>query len=633
MPHKSFGSSWFRSAVVFAFCFAFGATGAFDVGELSGLPVMENGRIKPFDTYARNTLLRFSGRQALKSEKMSASQWLAEVVFAPESAAQRKAFLVNNPEMANALGISVEKRRRYSYAALASGIHKLEELRRTASKVDPRNRTPIHTEAIRLSEALNEYHQTASMFSFLTPFPEFTITDSTVAARLQVPEGQQRLSYLNLVTRSKQLSAAMQRIQATDRETWTDADKRILELTHAMYNFGKSAKDIPVHMVPGVSRDSAWLSPWGLAAQGAAGAHSEAMNLLLQMREDYRKGNQAAFDRSVGELGELVFPRMEKQYSPARLRLESFYNAVNPFRRAKALFLAGLLLALLTLAFPSRWLKMLSLVVLVIGIVPETFGIAARTFIMQRPPVINLFDTFVLVSWLGVLLGFAVEYFNKKSLGLIVAGVTGFAFLHIAGRYAADGDTMGVVVAVLDSNFWLATHVITIIMGYAGCMAAGVISHLYLIQRIMHPVDADRSRATARAVYGMLAFGLVFTTVGTVLGGIWADQSWGRFWGWDPKENGALLIVLWCSAVFHARAAGMIKHIGFAVGSVIGTVLVMFAWMGVNLLGVGLHSYGFTSNGAKFLFSFVGFETLFVLATLSAYAFRRKAANRAAVAG
>jgi ABC-type transport system involved in cytochrome c biogenesis permease subunit len=237
----------------------------------------------------------------------------------------------------------------------------------------------------------------------------------------------------------------------------------------------------------------------------------------------------------------------------------------------------------------------------------------------------NLFDTFVLVSWLGVLLGFVVEYFNKRSLGLIVAGVTGFAFLHVAGRYAADGDTMGVVVAVLDSNFWLATHVITIIMGYAGCMAAGVIAHMYLIQRVIHPVDTSRSQATARAIYGVLAFGLVFTTVGTVLGGIWADQSWGRFWGWDPKENGALLIVLWCSAVFHARAAGMIKHIGFASGAIVGTVLVMFAWLGVNLLGVGLHSYGFTSSGAKLLFSFVGIESLFLLATLSAYSLRRKA--------
>ncbi|MBF0433410.1 MAG: cytochrome c biogenesis protein CcsA, partial [Fibrobacteria bacterium] len=185
------------------------------------------------------------------------------------------------------------------------------------------------------------------------------------------------------------------------------------------------------------------------------------------------------------------------------------------------------------------------------------------------------------------------------------------------------------------SNFWLATHVTTITMGYAGCCAAGVIGHIYIIQALFLKDKAELSGASvsdsmklipygykeklqhsAKAIYGMLAFGTVFTFLGTVLGGIWADQSWGRFWGWDPKENGALLIIIWCCILFHARLAGHIKQVGMAIGSIIGIIVVMFAWFGVNLLGVGLHSYGFSNGILMNLIIFILAESLFIAITL-----------------
>jgi cytochrome c biogenesis factor len=100
----------------------------------------------------------------------------------------------------------------------------------------------------------------------------------------------------------------------------------------------------------------------------------------------------------------------------------------------------------------------------------------------------------------------------------------------------------------------------------------------------------------------------VFSTVGTVLGGIWANDSWGRFWGWDPKENGALMIVLWELAMLHARMGGYIRDLGFAVASTFGAIIVAFSWWGVNLLGVGLHSYGFTSGIMPILLGFYAIE-------------------------
>jgi ABC-type transport system involved in cytochrome c biogenesis permease subunit len=161
-------------------------------------------------------------------------------------------------------------------------------------------------------------------------------------------------------------------------------------------------------------------------------------------------------------------------------------------------------------------------------------------------------------------------------------------------------------------------------MGYAGCCLAGLIGHFYLLQAIIQPRQEARLRSLYNALYAVLGFGLTFSFLGTMLGGVWADQSWGRFWGWDPKENGALLIVLWCAILFHARIARMIGNIGMAAGSILGIIVVLFAWLGVNLLGVGLHSYGFTSGVATGLFAYSVGQVVF-LAVVVPWARRRRA--------
>ena len=98
---------------------------------------------------------------------------------------------------------------------------------------------------------------------------------------------------------------------------------------------------------------------------------------------------------------------------------------------------------------------------------------------------------------------------------------------------------------------------------------------------------------------------MFFSFVGTVLGGLWADDSWGRFWGWDPKENGALMIVLWNALVLHARWGGMVRTAAWPCWPIGGNIVTSWSWFGVNELGVGLHSYGFTEGVALALLIFV----------------------------
>jgi ABC-type transport system involved in cytochrome c biogenesis permease subunit len=184
---------------------------------------------------------------------------------------------------------------------------------------------------------------------------------------------------------------------------------------------------------------------------------------------------------------------------------------------------------------------------------------------------------------------------------------------------------------VLDSNFWLATHVVTITIGYGATFLAGFLAIIFIFRGVL-TMNLDRPTADAldRMVYGIVCFATLFSLVGTVLGGIWADQSWGRFWGWDPKENGALIIVLWCAVILHARWAGVVRRRGLMALAVFGNVVTAWSWFGVNMLGVGLHSYGFMDSAFYWLVAFVLSQLAIIAVALIP---PEKWRSRAAVAG
>jgi len=193
----------------------------------------------------------------------------------------------------------------------------------------------------------------------------------------------------------------------------------------------------------------------------------------------------------------------------------------------------------------------------------------------------------------------------------VVAGFIGFATLIIAHHLALSGDTMEMLQAVLDTNLWLATHVVVVTSGYASMFVAGILAIIYIMRGFFtRSLTTEIARTLGRMVYGIVCFATLFSFVGTILGGIWADQSWGRFWGWDPKENGALLIVLWNAVTLHARWGGMVKERGLMAMAVFGNIITSFSWFGVNMLGIGLHSYGFMDKAFPWL---VGFDISQVL--------------------
>ena len=317
----------------------------------------------------------------------------------------------------------------------------------------------------------------------------------------------------------------------------------------------------------------------------------------------WRNGKPEQFNKLI----ELFRADLEKQFAE-RLKkcdAEARFNAAQPFYTSMTLYALAFFIAVFSwLVWPDTLGRSAFWLVAVAWIV-ATAGIAMRMWLEGRPPVTNLYSSALFVGWGSVGLCLILEYFYKNAIGSVAAGVIGFATLLIAHHLSLTGDTLEMMRAVLDSNFWLATHVVVVAAGYAATALACFLALIYIVRGIFTTtLDKVTADSLARMVYGIVCFATLFSFVGTILGGIWADQSWGRFWGWDPKENGALIIVIWNAIILHARWGGMIKQRGLMCLAVGGNIAVGWSWFGTNMLGVGLHSYGFTDAAFVALISF-----------------------------
>ena len=177
----------------------------------------------------------------------------------------------------------------------------------------------------------------------------------------------------------------------------------------------------------------------------------------------------------------------------------------------------------------------------------HSVGLFTRIWISGRPPVTNLYSSAVFIGWAALLFALILEVVFQNGIGNIVAAILGSLTMYLAKQLSQGGDTLIMMEAVLDTQFWLATHVVCVTLGYTATYVTGLLGLIYIILGLFTPLLRDQvfRKSLSSALYAVLCFATLLSFVGTVLGGIWADYSWGRFWGWDPKENGALIIVFW----------------------------------------------------------------------------------------
>jgi len=333
--------------------------------------------------------------------------------------------------------------------------------------------------------------------------------------------------------------------------------------------------------------------------------------VLLGVLQAYRAGEVESFNSAVTNYASLIDEKLP--HESQKSGYEVVFNQARPFISASALyviaFLFGCFGLLTTQLSKPEWSKALlrtMTFLILVAFVVQTIGIASRVYLQGRPPVTNLYSSAIFIGWFGVILGLFIDRHMKLGLGGIMASVIGFGTLIVAHNLGSSGDTMEMMQAVLDSNFWLATHVVVVTIGYSATFFAGFLATAYILLGVFTKVfDRERGKSLIKMIYGVICFATVTSFVGTVLGGIWADQSWGRFWGWDAKENGAAMIVLWNLLILHARWGGMIRDRGLVVLAIFGNIITAWSWFGTNMLGVGLHSYGFTNSAVFWLLIFV----------------------------
>jgi ABC-type transport system involved in cytochrome c biogenesis permease subunit len=562
----------------------------FDTGGFGRLPILVNGRVMPIDTLARLSLLAMNRHGTCitsDGNNVPQARWLLDVFMMPEHADAAKVFEVTNPEVLGLFGWRETggKATNYSFNDFKPLLVEIEKQASLAARTEPATRNTFQRGIIKLRDALGLYVQLLN----------------TVQAD-DSPDFGKELQAFDLALRP-----GVQAIRG--REANKPFNKQDLE---RILSFARRYQDLGqikyAYVIPNRNKATdgdGWehISQALLSAIAAGDVPYPAM-IYGRLISAYRNGHVDEFDKVIREYNQYLKRTIPKEMN--RTRLEFLFNQAQPFLQAMVLYLIVLLFALASWLKWAKTLGKTALILLLFAFLIHTAGLITRMYLQGRPPVTNLYSSAIFVGWGTVLLCLFLERFYMNGIGSVCASAIGFATLLIAQNLQLDGDTLEMLRAVLDANVWLGTHVVMVTLGYSATFLAGFLGIIYILRGLFtKSFDETTAKSLGRMMYGVVCFATLLSFAGTILGGIWADQSWGRFWGWDPKENGALLIVLWNAIILHARWGGYARERGIAVMTVFGNIITSLSWFGVNMLGVGLHSYGFMGQAFGMLLAFI----------------------------
>ena len=561
--------------------------GTMNLYEAGKIPVIFEGRVKPLDTLARNTLQVLSNRETFKDDeghRQPAIRWLLDIMAGSEAAQRHRVFRIDNVYVLDRLGLEWREGHLYS----------LEEIRKKAkdfdADVEQTRKKPVD-ELVPNERKLLELDRRVKSFRLIEESlvqPEFPRPDDEIRERVRA--------------RGQSLKAQL-----------ADAEARLIKTAHPPLV-------VPIRVAEGTTEQIEWKPLISALVQDyfdvkvlQSRASDPAVVAWETILTSYSKDEPDEFNQAVANYQALLVSEAPPQLASADTGYEAYFNHFSPLHVAWMLYIVGFVLSAAAWLGWTRPINRAAFWLNVFTLALHTFALLSRIYISGRPPVTNLYSTAPFIGWGCVVLALCLERIFRLGIGNLIATIAGFASLYIASKLAVDGDTFTVLQAVLDTQFWLATHVVVINLGYAATFLAGMFGLLYIGRGILTPsLTPDVEKALTRMMYGTLCFAIFFSFVGTVLGGLWADDSWGRFWGWDPKENGALMIVLWNALVLHARWDGLVKSRGLALLAVGGNIVTAWSWFGVNELGVGLHSYGISEGRVMYLLQFVASQLVVI---------------------
>jgi ABC-type transport system involved in cytochrome c biogenesis permease subunit len=709
----------------------------FDLAAFAQIPVADAGRVKPLETVARVDLRAVSQQEVFEDEngkEQPAILWYLDALAG--GSAERhgrvwkyRVFQIANDQLVNDLKLERRPGHRYSLEELGPRIDVLREKAAAAQKKQRANK-PLDTYEVKVLELAQRVEL------FINMSQARLNRERGVGALLLPPQNQgeewQSLGEFRSKCRREAFQAAVDPIR---KQFQPDPAKSLsAEQQTRLFDalLGPSAHQVPpekrAQLIQNVFQADPAMLPeediteWlgAFAALSGNGTEAERQAFLDAYKADYdarvaanpaaaqwekmiaayRAGNATEFNRLVREYRDNYFGEVS-QHDLMKVRLETTYDRFQPFLHCIGLYVLVFVLCALSWLGWTEQLRKSAFYLLYLTVILHTAALLVRMYVQGRPPVTNLYSSAVFIGWGCVCLGLVLEKLFPIGLGNLVASVLGLMTTILSHNLATGGDTLEMMQAVLDTNFWLATHVTTVTLGYTATFVAGFIGVAYvarmlatvirdsfqtpggqsladllvfgvaaaglvaipvmfgaillnalgevgvIAEAVAYPLgylvvvagfvyaitllflrasndgvdaagnpvagtlpgparflaklalDPGSGKKMAQMVYGVVCFATLLSFVGTVLGGIWADQSWGRFWGWDPKENGAVLIVLWNALILHARWAGLVKDRGIAVLAVVGNMITAWSWFGTNQLGIGLHAYGFDNRLAE----------------------------------
>ena len=596
-----------------------------DYASFSRIPILHVGRVKPLSSFAREYLLVLYGKSSLPN--CSAESWLAETLFDPQTAFKREIFKILNPDIVDVLNLKKKQKSFYSFNEITKSLDKILTRLNTIKNKKEEERTLIENQLLDLYGKTLAYFKLSRSLSLIWPF--FSLQDQKQSKKIGMISGKP-YNYLEVLKFQQKIKQEVQsKIKTTQFNQLSSSELELLALARKIDIMSKDEHNDLFRIIPPQWKDNKalWHSPWSLIKTGKGSpASADYLKSWIELEKAYREktGIKWALEKTHQKATTLS----KKFVNSKILFLEKTFNDLKFFQKSLCFYILAMLFFLFGGLFQKKgWLLKFSSFSLLIGALIHLIGIVFRILILARPPVATLYESIIFVGFIVVATSLILYYLDKKkldnltlhSLGqknhLFMGAIVGTT-LHLLALKYKGAESMSLLVPVLNSNFWLTSHVLCITIGYSFAIMSSVIAHIYIFLKCFwgNSTQVFSSLNKSMSSAGLLA--LFFCLFGTILGGIWADQSWGRFWGWDPKENGALFIVIWLLVLLHGKMAGILKKDGLALGHILTNITVALSWFGVNLLNIGLHSYGFISGVALGLSLFCGLELAFFLFAL-----------------
>lgn len=623
------------------------------------LPVSYKGRIQPLDSLAQTMLRKSCGLEAARSSeetlmgkrKYPATRWLTGLLFDSSSDVNFEVFRIDNRQVLDAMKLPHRTGFRYSWEEIEAGLPKLTEMdtkARAKAKEDRDGtdksvldvasnvafaRMVSNSLSVRdaprmnLNARLFDAAGTHSTVNLPGVVPGLEAGEPWLAANVARMRGELTRMSADLGSRDAG-ELAVRLIQEavvdsllqdpTFRQQLTEVGGPLMELDEA------EQKNFLVRQMMGLSPDQLretisrtmgmeperYLPAVFSAVETVAGGKtlvplSDEQEATLIAWESigarYRERDQQGLDVAVERYREVLNDNQAAAIPWGKVQTEYRLNGWSPFYLSSVMYLFVSLISMVGFFVKPVSSRRFAWTLLLIAFLIHTIGMVARIYISGRAPVTSIYSSALGIAWGMVLTFLIIEITTRRGVANFIGGVSGFATLLVAYALSLSDDTFAVLQAVLDTQFWLWTHVTIIALGYVLTLVAGLWAILMIIYCWLPRTTHKEVKVMADITYGLICGATLLSFIGTVLGGLWADDSWGRFWGWDPKENGAAMIVLWNAAILHARWAGLIRIQGLAAMAIFGNIVTAWSWFAVNELGIGLHSYGFTEGVVFFL--------------------------------